>query len=125
MVQFKVTNFSLGDEPIEKDSIHTVTFPFEGNKESIVHIQPGCGCTASIVTYDDKIEAVYTESSAKHITEEQVEKQFPSGILNFSKTITVYFKDDKDLYVEEGASKRFNTEKEHVELLISGKVKLK
>lgn len=125
MVKFEITNYILGDSPIEKDSVHTVVFPFIGNKEDIVHTQAGCGCTADIKILDDRIEAVYTESSAKHITPEQVENQFPSGVLSFSKTITVYFKDDKDLYVEEGMGKKFNSEKEHVDLLISGKVKLK
>jgi hypothetical protein len=125
MINFEVTNFSLGETPIEKDSVHKVIFPFTGDKNNIVHVQPGCRCTAEIKILEDRIEATYTESSAKHITPEQVANQFPSGILNFSKTITVYFKDDKDLYVEEGMNKRFNSEKEHVDLLISGKVNLK
>lgn len=125
MINFEVINFSLGETPIEKDSVHKVVFPFTGDVNDIIHIAPGCGCTASIEKFDDRIEAVYTESSAKHITPEQVANQFPSGVLNFSKTITVYLRDDKDLYVEEGMNKRFNSEKEHVDLLISGKVNLK
>lgn len=127
MVEFSITEFNLGDTPIEKDSTHIVRFPFVGNKSDIVHMQPTCGCTANVKVLEDEdvIEAIYTESSAKHITAEQIDSHFPSGVLSFSKTITVYFKDDQDLYVEQGASKQFNKEKAHVDLLISGKVKLK
>jgi hypothetical protein len=119
-MEFKVVNFELGT--IEKDSVHTVSYPFEGDVSEIVHIAPGCGCTASIEKFDDRIEAIYTESSAKHITPEQIKDQFPSGLLSFSKTLTVYFRDEYDLYVEDGMNKRYNTEKKKVDLLISGKV---
>lgn len=119
---FEVVNYQLGE--IEKDSVHKTVFPFEGNVNDIIHIQPDCGCTASIEKFDNRIEATYTESSAKHLTPEQISAQFPSGFLSFSKGLTVYLKDEHDLYIEEGMSKRYNPEKKKIGLVISGKVKL-
>ena len=110
MIEFETKVVDLGD-PIEKNSVHKVVYPFKGSKDNIIHVQPGCSCTANVDVFDDRIEALFTESSAKNLTEDQIKKQFPSGLLNFSKTIKVYLKDDQDLYVEEGMNKVYNQKK--------------
>ena len=101
-----------------------VEFKITGNPEDIVHIQPGCGCTANCRVEGNLLVADYTDQLGPQILKTDWKKAYPTNKAPFSKKITVFFKDDKNLYTHENGSKMFNKRKKHVDLTIVGEVNL-
>lgn len=124
MVTFKSTTFEF-NQPIEKGSINTVTWEFEGDPTKIVHIQAGCGCTANCKVEGNTIVAEYTDNVGVSIDPLIIDSHYPSGKATFEKRVTVFLEDKEDLYVHEGMDKRLNRNKTNVELVFKGKVNLK
>lgn len=95
---------------------------FDGDKSSIVHIQPGCSCTASVEIHDNFITAVYTESvvtaAGNNLNQEDLEK----GYKGFSKALHVYLNDGKPLKIKEGMSEKWNPDKSKIVIYLTGSV---
>jgi len=123
MVAFKSTVFEFSD-PIEKGSVNTVFWEFDGDPSKIVHIQPNCGCTAECKVEGNRIIAKYTDNVGTSINPDIVKTHYPSGKAAFEKQITVFMEDKENLYVHEGMDKRLNQNKTNTKLVFKGQVKL-
>lgn len=117
-VTYKVT------PAMDSGETRRVEFKITGNPEDIVHIQPGCGCTANCRVEGNILVADYTDQIGPQILKTDWKKSYPTNKAAFSKKITVFLKDDKNLYTHDNGSKMFNKSKKHVELTIVGEVKL-
>lgn len=124
MITFKSTSFEF-NEPIEKGSVNTVFWEFDGDGKKIVHIQPNCGCTANCKVEGNRIIGEYTDNVGVSIDPGVIDTHYPSGKATFEKRLTVFLEDKEDLYVHEGMDKRLNRNKTNVELVFKGQVKLK
>lgn len=114
-------------EPIEPGSKgNIVHWKFEGDPDKIVHLQPGCGCTADCKVDGNQIIATYNESDAvKLVNNDKVHKQYPDGLYPFSKSVTVFLDDGKPLKViNNNGISVFNQDKEQVILNFAGHVAL-
>lgn len=86
--QFKFVQDSYNFGTITKGTKVELEYPFEGDSDVIEHIKPSCGCTAAVKIdkVNNKITATYDSTKDGH-----------GGI---SKSIVVYFKDNKDLNIK-------------------------
>lgn len=124
MIVFKSTVFEF-ENPIEKGSTNSVFWEFEGEPSKIVHIQPGCGCTANCRVDGNKIIGDYNENVATSIDPTVIDTHYPSGKASFEKRLTIFLEDKEDLYIHEGMDKRLNRNKTNIDLVFKGQVKLK
>lgn len=122
MIEFKENPLDIGE--IEKNSTTLVTFEFTGDPEDIVHMSPGCGCTAQCTVVGNTIQAWFTEDAFKTLDPKIAKTHYPSGYFTFIKNIDVYLKDNEDLIVINGVEKDYNPNKQKITLNFKGKIKL-
>ena len=126
MIIFSSKEVDLGI--VEAGSKQNFEFKYQGEKENIVHVQPGCSCTADIEITKDAIKGIYTDNvglpiiNSMHI--DSLKKIYPNGTIKVSKDLTVFFKDEQDTYIIEGMIKKLNPNKRHLVLKINMLVKL-
>lgn len=119
---FKTTEVQVRD--IERNESIDVVFEYDGDMNDIIHWQPACGCTANIRKEGNSLIATYTENVSQNINQDHYKTHFPSGKIEYRKSITVFFKDQEDLYIQDGMDQKYNDKKKHVNLYFTGKVKL-
>ncbi len=129
MVQFKNTMYTIPSSIGVGQSVE-VLFEYEGDSSEIVQVQPNCGCTAQcskekVIDGRKYISCIYTDKDAVKIDKAHFHSHFPSGLMAFSKTITVFLQDNKDLYVIDGMDKKYNPAKTNLSLTFSGSVEVK
>jgi len=124
MLKYKNKEFVFGSTLV-KGSKNVAEWEFEGDASTIAHMQAGCGCTANIKIEGSKIVADYTDIDGPKIQEKIIDSHYPTGTLSFDKSIYIYYKDGKDLYVQNGMNKNFNKDKSYDQLRLKGKVCLK
>lgn len=121
---FKSTVYKV-NPPMQPGEVREISFDILGNPEDIIHIKPGCGCTANCEVKGNTLVATYTDTIGPPIKKsDNWKSSYPTGMVPFSKKITVFLKDDKPLYVHQNGSKLYNNSKKHIELTIVGEVKL-
>lgn len=122
MIQFASKNMNIGI--IAEESKTQVVFDFQGDPNEIVHVQPGCQCTANCRVEGRSVIADYTDTDKPFRDREaNLKAHFPSGLWPFTKEITVYLNDGKDLKVVNESGLVFNPEKEHIVLKFQGQVR--
>lgn len=88
--------------------------PISTFKESVVFWSSGCGCLQDIIVRENGIEAQFYPGKA-HIQKERE---------SYWSTITVYFKDNNELYVTNNVGQPvLNPDKAQVELVVYGVVR--
>ena len=114
-ITFKEENVTIPKilSPGEK---YTVVFEFTGDPAEILHIAPGCGCTANCKVVGNTIQADYTD---------QTSSAAQKGIFDFSKSLRVFLKDEKELWIQSGMDKVINNQKTNKTIRFSGKVQVK
>lgn len=106
-MNFKILNNDqdLGTVKL-KDKVK-LSFPFEGDKNLIEKVKPGCGCTAKVEITNNAITAVFT----------------PESVGPFSKSINVFFKDGIDLTIVNTLGVEvINPKKPSIKLKFHGKI---
>lgn len=91
---------------------YLIEFEFEGDPSEIIRIQPGCGCTADCKVVGNKITAMYTADQKNSST--------GSSKYEFNKSIRVFTKDDKDLWITENMNKKLNLSYNNTVLVFKG-----
>lgn len=121
---FKTTELQVRD--LEKNEAIELVFEYDGSLDDIVHWQPGCGCTADIKKDPERnaLVATFTENVSQNVLPEHYKTHFPSGKIEYRKSIAVFLLDDQDLYIQNGMDTKYNDKKKNVNLFFSGKVKL-
>ena len=123
MISFKQPDYVF-EEVLEPTKQYVVSYEFEGDPSTVVHIEPGCGCTAQAKVEGNHITAVYTENVAASIDMSTARKHYPSGTVEFSKYMNVFVEDEEDLFIHDGMDKKTNPNKSKVKLTFKGKVKI-
>lgn len=95
---------------------YTVVYEFEGDPSEIGHVSAGCSCTANCKVIGNTIQAEYTDETS-------VAAQ--KGIFDFNKSINVFFKDGKEVWIEKNMGKVINPELVKKQLTFKGKVQVK
>jgi len=99
----------------------------DGDTTDIVRIQPGCGCTNDITTLTHSILANFNESTFGvegkntdngYVTPDEIKL----GYKHYSKSLTVFFDDGQDLYVQQGPNNTYNPNKTKITLSFGVKV---
>ncbi len=104
-------------ETLKPGQKYEVRFDFEGDGSEIVHIAPGCGCTANCRVEGNQVVADYTDMTSSSVN---------SGIYDFAKTLRVFLKDDQELWnTDETSYKKLNLQKDNRVLTFKGKVLVK
>lgn len=103
-----------------------VTWEILGNPDDIIHWQPDCGCTAEIRKEGQQFIAVFTESDAEKLNQDQKDQWYPSGKMPITKGIWVYLKDGLDLWIlDENNKQILNPEKTKQKITFIGYALLK
>jgi hypothetical protein len=98
---------------------------FDGDKSKIVHIHPGCGCTADIQIHDNMITATYTETSVTAAGNNISAQEVEAGYKKFNKALSVYLDDGKPLKIKNGMSEKWNPDKLRIVINLAGSVDLR
>jgi hypothetical protein len=122
MIQFANKNMNIGT--IAELSKTIVAFDFMGDPKEIVHVEPGCHCTANCKIEGNSVVAEYTDTDKPARDKEaNLKTHFPSGLWPFTKEIIVYLNDGKDLKVLDENGLVFNKDKEQIVLKFHGQVR--
>jgi len=131
MIQFKNEEFVFEFPVVPGSKDNYVFWEFMGKPSDIVHVKPGCTCTATFsitgTSEGGKIEAKFTESIVKADMSgvNKNSKEFLNGIQPFSKYLDVYLNDGKPLMVSKGMKKDYNPDKAKIRIYIKGEVDFK
>lgn len=79
-------------------------------------ISGNCGCTANCKVVGNTIQADYTD---------QTSSAAQKGIFDFSKSLRVFLKDEKELWIQDGMNKTINNQKTNKTIKFNGKVQVK
>lgn len=128
MVVFKETTIDIGT--MLPGDIAFVNFEYTGERSDVQFIRPHCGCTGSDVDLTTPTKKIlqfqFKESDTQHLTQVQIDNYYSDLKYPFTKQITVYFKDDKPLYItNEKGEKDYNPGKSQVNLYFTGEVDLR
>ena len=118
---FKSDLTDMGD--IKEGSVVDVSWELADgtNPEDIVEYAPDCGCTAKFRIEGRKVVATFTETDVEKLTPDQKSGWYPEGKMPITKAVTVYFKDDKNLFIIDSTGKQvFNPEKKNARLTFIG-----
>ena len=125
VIKFKDEKFRFEEDLEPNSTDNLVVWEFEGDPEDIVHIQPGCGCTANCRVDGNKLIAQYTDTESSKLDKDKITKAYPNLRYPFSKSVTVYLKDDEPLKIlNDNGISVYNRNKEHVVLNFGGHISL-
>lgn len=113
---------------VKSESVTPVVWTGTFKKEDIIHIQPNCGCTANVTWEDGKVTAEFTADTFEQLQRrnKNLETEFPSGKVPFSKGMTVFLNDGEDLKVlNQHGHEVFNPMKNKHALLFNGYIQYK
>ena len=113
---------------VKTESKSVINWTGEFKKEDIIHIQPNCGCTANVTWDDGLISAEFTADNIDQLKRrnKQLEVEYPSGKVPFSKGLTVFLNDGEDLKVlNQHGHEVFNPGKSKMALLFNGYIQYK
>jgi len=121
---FKTTELQVRE--LQKDESIELVFEYNGNLDDIVHWQVGCGCTADVKKDPERnaLIATFTENVSQSVQPEHYKTHFPTGFVEYRKSITIFLQDNQNLYIQDGIDTKYNDKKKNVTLFFSGKVKL-
>ena len=94
---------------------YLVIFEFEGDPTEIAHIKPTCSCTADCKIVGNTIQADYTDQTSPNASK---------GLFEFKKNINVFFKNGKEVWVQNGMNKQLNSELPMKTISFQGKVRV-
>lgn len=123
MIHFNKLEYTI-ENPIEVASTHFIVFPFTGDPNDIIHLQPGCSCTAECGIEGSNVVAQYTDNVGETVPLNTASKHYPNGLVPFEKQITVFLNDGLPLHIHKGMTKEFNPDKKNVVLTFKGNVKV-
>ena len=128
MVAFKETTIDIGTI-LPRDRAF-VNFEYIGERSDIQFVRPHCGCTGNdvdLITPTKKIlQFQFNESDTKGLTQVHIDNYYSNLVYNFTKQITIYFRDGEPLYVtNDKGEKDYNPDKAQVDLYFTGDVDLK
>lgn len=122
MINFKDKVIDIGDIKM-RSTDNIVEFTFEGDGRNIEFVRKLCGCTADEAILGHVLQLRYNETITRDVTKEELKSQYPEKYILFDKSVEVYYKDGKDLYViNEVGNKSFNSKKAHDTLTFKGKI---
>lgn len=125
MIVFEETIYEFKN-PVQPGSTNNIAeWKVTGGKiTDIVHIKPGCGCTANVEidSVNNTIKAVYTETTVTAAGNNLKQEDLEKGLKSFSKHLDVYLNDGQPLHIQNGMTKKLNDNKSKIRIYFRGNV---